>query len=177
MSYYYETEEVNNNPELKSNFPWLADRIHEGRSSIFHALGYVGLKTENAFGWFLSTERKTISTAKNEVFSSDERKLPGVAYVVVGGMAGNIFARNRIAPARWLITSLSTAATFMFCFPKTSTNIGAFVEKRFPAIRKQRMLVLEQTQKNIQNAQKSMTSAVEGVQKHYEDAVKKIKGD
>ncbi|WBW74599.1 MICOS complex subunit Mic23/26/27 [Schizosaccharomyces osmophilus] len=174
MSYYYQEEKVENNQKLKNEFPWLADRIHDGRSRIYCALGFAGLKLENAFGWFLSKERATISIAKQEVFSSEERKLPGVAYVAVGGMAGNIFARNRIAPARWLVTSLATIGTFGYCFPKTSRKFGAFTETRFPALRERREQLCLQTRQTIQNTESSVCRYTSLAQNHYQELVDRI---
>ncbi|EPY52008.1 hypothetical protein SPOG_00428 [Schizosaccharomyces cryophilus OY26] len=174
MSYYYQEEQVENNQELKNDLPWLADSIHDGRSKVYCALGFAGLKLENAFGWILSKERKTLSIAKQEIFSSDERKLPGIAYVAVGGMAGNIFARNRIAPTRWLVTTLATAGTFVYCFPKTSRKLGVFTETRFPALRERREQLCQQTRQTLQNTETSVNRYAELAQNQYQDLVNRI---
>ncbi|EPX70845.1 uncharacterized protein SOCG_04113 [Schizosaccharomyces octosporus yFS286] len=174
MSYYYQEEQVQNDQELKNELPWLADRIHHGRSTVYCALGFAGLKLENAFGWLLSKERATVSVAKQEIFCSDERKLPGIAYVAVGGMAGNIFARNRIAPARWLVTSLATAGTFVYCFPKTSKKFATFTETRFPALRERREQLSRQTRETLQNTESSVSRYTSLAQIHYQQLVDRI---
>lgn len=153
------------NGVLMTSPPQVEARVKSVRLALYSVYSSAVDYVNHGYTKYNKTERQITDTV-SELHDKNEDLFPNSAYILIGGLTGTVFARQRSILAKITFPLVLGMASFKYFLPQTFTSTLNFVWKwektRLPELANQQQLLVQRSEDLVSNIEHT---GVEGSKK------------